>query len=109
MAIDWPEVPSSYPDKAFPMSALAPSSNLPPWKVLLADDEPDVHDITKLTLGRFEMDGRKLQFFHAYSGLEAKAILLAEPDIALVYLDVVMESDESGLEVARWMRQDLGS
>jgi CheY-like chemotaxis protein len=48
-----------------------------------------------------------LQFFDAYSGPEAKAILSDEPDIALVFLDVVMETENSGLEVARWMCQDL--
>lgn len=78
-----------------------------PWKILLVDDEPDIHDVTKLTLHRFELDGRRLQFFDAYSGPEAKEILSREPDIALVFLDVVMETEDAGLEVARWMRQDL--
>jgi response regulator RpfG family c-di-GMP phosphodiesterase len=34
-------------------------------------------------------------------------VLAREKDIALVFLDVVMEKEDSGLEVARWMRQDL--
>jgi response regulator RpfG family c-di-GMP phosphodiesterase len=90
------------------MSNTSPaSSKLAPWKILLVDDEPDIHDVTKLTLHRFELDGRRLQFFDAYSGPEAKEILSREPDIALVFLDVVMEAENSGLEVARWMRQDL--
>ncbi|NHZ93773.1 DUF3369 domain-containing protein [Massilia sp. CCM 8733] len=82
---------------------------LAPWKVLLVDDEPDIHDITKLTLSRFRLDGRALTFLHAYTGAEAKEILARETDIALVFLDVVMENDDSGLEVARWMREDLGN
>jgi CheY-like chemotaxis protein len=82
---------------------------LAPWKVLLVDDEPDIHNITKLTLNRFRLDGRALSFLHAYSGAEAKEILARESDIALVFLDVVMEREDSGLEVARWMRQDLGN
>ena len=82
---------------------------LAPWKVLLVDDEPDIHDITKLTLSRFRLDGRALTFLHAYTGAEAKEVLARESDIALVFLDVVMEHDDSGLEVARWMRQDLGN
>eukprot|EP01114_Cavostelium_apophysatum_P021197 TRINITY_DN7326_c0_g1_i1.p1 TRINITY_DN7326_c0_g1~~TRINITY_DN7326_c0_g1_i1.p1 ORF type:complete len:503 (+),score=143.49 TRINITY_DN7326_c0_g1_i1:192-1700(+) len=80
---------------------------LAPWKVLLVDDEPDIHDITKLTLSRFRLDGRALHFVHAYSGAEAKEVLAREKDIALVFLDVVMESEDSGLEVARWMRHEL--
>jgi response regulator RpfG family c-di-GMP phosphodiesterase len=89
------------------LSAAAPK--LTPWKVLLVDDEPDIHDITKLTLSRFRLDGRALTFVHAYSGAEAKQVLARENDIALVFLDVVMEKEDSGLEVARWMRQDLGN
>ena len=88
-----------------------PSSapRLAPWKVLLVDDEPDIHDITKLTLSRFRLDGRALEFLHAYTGAEAKEMLTFEKDIALVFLDVVMEQEDSGLEVARWMREDLGN
>ncbi|HAT30377.1 MAG TPA: hypothetical protein DCW29_05840 [Janthinobacterium sp.] len=82
---------------------------LPPWKVLLVDDEPDIHDITKLTLSRFRLEGRALSFVHAYSGAEAKEVLARESDIALVFLDVVMEKEDSGLEVARWMREDLNN
>jgi len=74
---------------------------------LLVDDEPDIHDVTKLTLTRFRLDGRALTFLHAYSGAEAKEVLAREKDIALVFLDVVMEQEDSGLEVARWMRQEL--
>jgi response regulator RpfG family c-di-GMP phosphodiesterase len=86
------------------LSSAAPK--LAPWKVLLVDDEPDIHDITKLTLSRFRLDGRALTFLHAYNGAEAKQVLAREKDIALVFLDVVMEKEDSGLEVARWMRQD---
>ena len=79
------------------------------WRVLLVDDEPDVHTITKLALSRFELDGRALEFMHAYSGSEARAILRNEPDIALAIVDVVMENETAGLELARWMRQDLNN
>ncbi len=90
------------------MSFLSPAApKLAPWKVLLVDDEPDIHDVTKLTLTRFRLDERALSFLHAYSGAEAKEILARETDIALVFLDVVMEKEDSGLEVARWMRKDL--
>ncbi|MDB5961823.1 MAG: hypothetical protein JWP59_3117, partial [Massilia sp.] len=87
------------------LSSAAPK--LAPWKVLLVDDEPDIHDVTKLTLSRFRLDERALTFLHAYSGAQAKEILARESDIALVFLDVVMEREDSGLEVARWMRKEL--
>jgi response regulator RpfG family c-di-GMP phosphodiesterase len=92
------------------MSFLSTASpKLPPWKILLVDDEPDIHDITKLTLSRFRLEGRSLSFVHAYSGAEAKEVLAREEGIALVFLDVVMEKEDSGLEVARWMREDLNN
>ena len=80
---------------------------VPRWRVLLVDDEPDVHTITKLALSRFELDGRGLEFLHAYSGAQAREFLGREPDIALAIVDVVMENETAGLELSRWMRQDL--
>ncbi|WP_028101490.1 response regulator [Pseudoduganella violaceinigra] len=92
------------------MAFLSPAApNAAPWRILLVDDEPDIHDITQLTLRRFRLDGRGLEFLHAYSGAQAKQVLAAEADIALVFLDVVMEQEDAGLEVARWLRQDLGN
>jgi response regulator RpfG family c-di-GMP phosphodiesterase len=79
------------------------------WRVLLVDDEPDVHTITKLALTRFELDGRGLEFLHAHSAAQARAMLQREPDIALAIVDVVMENETAGLELARWMRQDLNN
>lgn len=81
----------------------------PPWKILIVDDEPDVHQVTVLVLKRFKLDDRSLEFIHAHSGAEAKEKLSTIPDIALIFLDVVMETDDAGLEVARWIRQDLGN
>ncbi len=80
---------------------------MPPWKILLVDDEQDVHTVTQMALKRFTLDERKVEFLHAYSAKEAKGVLQQEQDIALVFLDVVMETDNAGLELARWMRQDL--
>lgn len=53
----------------------AEEPSLPPWKVLVVDDEPDVHTVTRLTLSRFRLDGRSLQFLNACSGAEACKIL----------------------------------
>src|ERR1700676_113264 len=79
------------------------------WRVLLVDDEPDLHTITKLALSSFELDGRGLEFFHAYSAADARIVLRREPDIALAIVDVVMETESAGLELARWMRQELNN
>lgn len=77
------------------------------WKVLIVDDEPEVHAVTKLALNDFELNGKTLTFLSAYSGEEAKAYFREHDDIAVVLLDVVMETDEAGLEVANYVRNEL--
>lgn len=77
------------------------------WKILIVDDEQDIHLVTQMALKRFELDGRRLVFENAYDSEQAKEKLLADPEIALVFLDVVMETDDAGLRVARWIREEL--
>jgi response regulator RpfG family c-di-GMP phosphodiesterase len=77
------------------------------WKILIADDEPDVHKVTRMVLHNFSFDGLKLELISAYSGQEAKDIMAQRDDIALAILDVVMEDEHAGLEVARYIREDL--
>jgi two-component system sensor histidine kinase ChiS len=80
-----------------------------PWKVMLVDDEEEVHSVTKLSLADFRYDGRGLSFISAYSGEEAKQLIQEHPDTALILLDVVMESDHAGLAVAKHIRQQIGN
>ncbi|MEZ5673658.1 MAG: DUF3369 domain-containing protein, partial [Thiotrichaceae bacterium] len=83
-------------------------SSLPPWKVLIVDDESDVHTMTKLGLKNFEFVGRPLQLLHAISGIEAQEILTNQPDIAVALVDVVMETDDAGLRLINFIRKELG-
>lgn len=85
--------------------ALAPT----PWKVMIVDDEPAVHDVTRLALSGVTFAGQPLQFISCFSGDEAIAAMKQNPDTALMLLDVVMESDRAGLDVARAVREDLGN
>jgi CheY-like chemotaxis protein len=78
-----------------------------PWRVLIVDDDVDVHVVTKFSLSNACFQGRRLSFLHAYSGDEALHILRTTPDIALVLLDVIMETSEAGLKVARQIRDEL--
>jgi len=81
----------------------------PAWKVLIVDDDEDIHTVTTMALKRFVLDNKKLNFLHAYSAEEAKEVLSQEDDIALIFLDVVMETDDAGLLLAKWLRDDLGN
>jgi response regulator RpfG family c-di-GMP phosphodiesterase len=76
------------------------------WKVLIVDDEPEVHAVTKLALSDFVFQDKSLEFISAYSGKEAKQIFIDHKDIAVVLLDVVMETDDAGLKVADFVRNE---
>lgn len=80
-----------------------------PWKLLVVDDEPDVRRLTVLNLRGFEFAGRSLEILEAGSAEEAKSVLLAHPDIALALIDVVMETDDAGLNLVEFIRNKLGN
>ena len=77
------------------------------WKILICDDEKEVHTITKAVLSDFVFKHKKLEFISAYNGKEAVEILSKENDIAIILLDVVMETDYAGLDVVKDIREKL--
>lgn len=79
------------------------------WKILIADDESDVHTVTKTVLHNFTYKGRKLEFLSAYSGEETINILETNKDVVLVLLDVIMETDNAGLVVTKKIRDELNN
>ena len=78
-----------------------------PWQVLIVDDEPDIHEMTKLALSGLQYKDKGIIFLHCFSGLEAKKLLSEVDNIAVILLDVVMESNHAGLEVAKYLREEL--
>ena len=84
-----------------------PASALPPWRVLVVDDDPDVHAVTRLCLRHFRFEGRPLELLSAHSATEARKVLESQADIAMILLDVVMETDTAGLELARQIREEM--
>jgi response regulator RpfG family c-di-GMP phosphodiesterase len=78
-----------------------------PWKFMIVDDEPTVHDVTRLALSNFEFDGRPLTFLHAYTAGEAARLFGEHPDIALAMVDVVMESEHAGLDLVKRIREEF--
>ncbi len=79
------------------------------WKLLIVDDEAEVHNVTRLVLGGFAYKGRKLEFLSAYTGREAREMLAKHPDIAVILLDVVMEENDTGLKLVQHIRQELNN
>lgn len=76
-----------------------------PWKILIADDDRDVHEATRMALRGISFRERALEFIDAYSGAETIAALQANPDTAIVFLDVIMETEDAGLVTARRIRE----
>jgi len=76
------------------------------WKVMVIDDEKSVHDITCLALKDFVFEDRKITFINAYSASEAKACFARHPDTALMLVDVVMETQDSGLDFVHHVREE---
>lgn len=81
------------------------------WKVLIVDDEPEIHQVTRLVLSGFEFDNRGLELISAHTSLEAKQILSSPggSDIAVAIVDVVMETQHAGLELVHWVRHELNN
>lgn len=80
----------------------------PTWRIMIIDDDPDVHSATTFALGSLEIQHRPLSFLHAYSAAEARDILQHETDIAIILLDVVMEQEDAGLQLVSHIRKTLG-
>ncbi len=75
------------------------------WEVLIIDDEEDVHQLTRFVLEDYVYQGKKLNFFSAYSAQEAKALFEQYPNVAIVLLDVVMETNDAGLKLVKYIRE----
>lgn len=78
-----------------------------PWLVLIVDDEPEVHAVTSLMLGNVTYRNRPVQLLSAYSSVEALSVMARYPGIAVVLLDVVMETEDAGLRLVRIIRDDM--
>jgi CheY-like chemotaxis protein len=84
------------------------------WNVLLVDDEPDVLSVSKLAMRKFEVYGQPLKLHTAASKAQALDLLKCEltrqggyPNLAVAFIDVVMETDEAGLELCQHMRETM--
>ncbi len=77
------------------------------WKILVIDDDDDVHQATRFSLEGVQLFGRPLRLLHATSAREARAVLEATRDVAVVLLDVVMETPDAGLALVDHIRNTL--
>jgi signal transduction histidine kinase len=77
------------------------------WEIMIIDDEEDVHQLTCFVLDDYVYQGKELKFISAYSAKEAKVLLEQHPSIAIILLDVVMETSDAGLKLVKYIREQL--
>ena len=73
----------------------------------MIDDDLAVHDGTRFALGDYQLNGHRLEILSAFSAKEGRELMQAHPDIAAVLLDVIMETDEAGLDLVEYIRNTL--
>jgi len=78
-----------------------------PWKVLIVDDDPGIHDVTILALKNLRVQNRPISFTSIYSAKEARELLEHDQSFAVALIDVVMESTHAGLELTQHIRKEL--
>ena len=95
-------------DESKELLALPPEGNNR-WKILIVDDDKDVHDATEFTLRGTLILNRPLEYVHAYSAKQAEVLLREHDDIAVILLDVVMETPNAGLDLIKTIRGPLAN
>lgn len=80
-----------------------------PWKVMIVDDESAFRTIAARHLNDLTFAGRYVEPLLAASGIEARQFLREHDDIAVILLDVMMESPETGLDLVRHIRETMGN
>jgi diguanylate cyclase (GGDEF)-like protein len=88
-------------------SGISNDDNGETWKVLIVDDNPEIHSVIELALFNLIILDRRLEYIHAYSEQDARRLTKDNTDIVLVLLKVVMEADDAGLNVVKYIREKL--
>lgn len=85
--------------------------HLTEFHVVLVDDEPDVHEVSRLAMRHFRVYGLPIRLHSAHSKAEGIEVLnsltLGRPSISMAsvaLIDVVMETDHAGLELCEHIR-----
>ncbi|GGK06235.1 GGDEF/EAL domain-containing response regulator [Pseudomonas matsuisoli] len=79
------------------------------WQVLAVDDDADFQNAMAFALADLELLGAPIELTQAYSYREAAMILGERHDIAVVLLDVVMETEDAGFRLVRTLREVIGN
>ena len=79
------------------------------WKIAVIDDDRAVHEGTRFVLAGYSLNGNGIELISANSAAEGRDLLRRHPDVAVVLLDVVMETESAGLDLVEFIRRDTGN
>jgi len=79
------------------------------WNILVVDDEEEVHSITKIVLRNLEFENKIVKIYDTYNIEDTKKLLNEKKDFALIFLDIVMETDDAGLILTKFIREELNN
>lgn len=74
------------------------------YLVLVVDDDEYVHQLTKMVLRGFSFEGSPIRLASAMSAKEAMKFITENDNVAVALVDVVMETDNAGLELVNYIR-----
>jgi len=78
-----------------------------PYKIVVADDDKEVHQVTEMIFKGFTFEGDPIEMISTYTAADTIEVFRRNNDIAILFLDVVMEKEFSGLDVIRVIREEL--
>ncbi|MCZ8115649.1 EAL domain-containing protein [Silanimonas sp.] len=81
-------------------------STVPGWCIVVVDDDEEVHEATRFALRHVHVHGRPLELVHLFSATEARRVLPTLDIPAVILLDVVMETENAGLDLVDFIRND---
>src|SRR6266436_6472998 len=77
------------------------------WKVAVIDDDAAVHEGTRFALYDYRLHGQGIEIISAFSAEEGRELMRTVRDVAVILLDVVMETDDAGLKLVDFIRTQL--
>jgi CheY-like chemotaxis protein len=79
------------------------SSKTPPWKIAIVDDDEDVHRSTRFATANHHPVARSLSLLQSRNPPAVPTL----SNVAVILLDVVMETEHAGLELVSFIRDEL--
>ncbi len=78
------------------------------WRIIIVDEDRDIHKIVKSSLRKFIFEGKPLEFLSAFSVAEAGNLFKERLHIAIAFIYKSIGGADKGLGLVRLIREELG-